>query len=79
MLTIGIVDDDDVGRLEHTLLDPLQLIGGARQCLEHKGRHHVGNRHLGLLHSDRLHQGYAIARSFSKSIVRASTLRRRRM
>jgi len=79
MLTIGIVDDDNVAQLEHTLLDPLQLIGGARQCREHKGGHHVGNRPLGLPHSDRLHQGYAIARSFSKSIVARVALRRRRM
>ena len=72
---VGLVHHDDVGELEHALLDALELVTGARQRQEHEGVHHGGHRHLGLPDPDGLHDHDIEARGLDEQHGLARLLR----
>lgn len=61
VLAVGLVDADDVGEFEDTLLDALQLVTGAGEGEEGERVDHVGDRHLRLPDADRLDEDHVVA------------------
>ena len=53
-VTVGLVDDDDVGQLHDPPLDALQLVAAARRRQQEEAVDHVGDRGLGLADPHRL-------------------------
>ena len=51
---VGLVDGDDVGQLEHALLDALQAVAGAGEREQQERVDHVGDGDLGLADADGL-------------------------
>ena len=66
IVAIGLVDGDHVGKLDHALLQALQLIAGARQHEQQKKVGHVGDRDFRLADPDRLDQHHVIACSLAE-------------
>jgi hypothetical protein len=56
VVAIGLVDRDQVGQLQHALLDPLQVVTGARQHEHTEEVDHVGHDRLRLADTHGLHQ-----------------------
>ncbi len=59
---VGLVHRDDVGELQHPLLDALELIPRPGQGQEQEGVDHVGDGRLRLADADRLDQDDVVAR-----------------
>src|SRR5271166_5188062 len=53
---VRLVDEDEIGELDHPALDPLQLVARRRRQNQHEEVDDFGDRRLGLAHPDRLDQ-----------------------
>ena len=58
IVTVGLVDRDHVGELEHPLLDPLQLVAGPREHEHQEEVDHVRDDRFGLAHTHRLDEDH---------------------
>jgi hypothetical protein len=58
---VGLVHRDDVGQLEHALLDPLELVAGAGQGQQQERVGHLGHQRLRLAHADGLDEQDVVA------------------
>jgi hypothetical protein len=66
-IDVGRVDRDHVGLLDDALLDPLQLIAGARQRQNEREIGHVRDRGFGLANPNRFDEENIEARRFAKN------------
>ncbi len=66
LVAIGLVDGDDIGKLQQAALDALQLVAGARDGDNDKHVDHIGDCGLRLPHADRLDQDHVVARGFGE-------------
>ncbi len=55
-LAIRLVDEHEIGELDHAALDPLQFVAGRRRQDQHEHVDDLGDRGLGLADPDRLDQ-----------------------
>jgi hypothetical protein len=58
---VGLVHGDDVGELEHALLDPLELVAGAGQGQQQERVGHLRHQRLRLADPDRLDEQDVVA------------------
>ena len=58
MLAVGLVHGDQIGQLENTLLDALQLVTRTRESEKSEAVHHVRHGHLGLPNTDCLDENH---------------------
>ena len=64
-IDVALVDCHEVGDLDNTLLDRLQIVAGVRQLDQDEHVDHAGNRRFALPDTDRLDQNDVITRRFA--------------
>ena len=68
-IDVGLVDDDEVGELDHALLDRLQVVAGVGQLQQHEHVGHAGDRRLALADADGLDDDDVVAGGLARRSI----------